>query len=37
VRPLDVRQRPPGTPDDKVLADRLGAVKWFAEEIVAKV
>ena len=27
----------PGTPDDKALADRLGAVKWFAEEIVAKV
>jgi probable F420-dependent oxidoreductase len=26
-----------GTPDDKVLADRLGAVKRFAEEIVAKV
>jgi hypothetical protein len=28
---------PPGTPDDKALADRLDAVKWFADEIVAKV
>ena len=28
---------PPGTPDDKALADRLGAVHWFAEEIVAKI
>jgi probable F420-dependent oxidoreductase len=27
----------PGTPDDQALASRLGAVKWFAEEIVAKV
>jgi probable F420-dependent oxidoreductase len=27
----------PGTPDDKALADRLGAVTWFAEEFVAKV
>jgi hypothetical protein len=27
----------PGTPDDKVLADRLVAVRRFAEEIVAKV
>jgi hypothetical protein len=27
----------PGTPDDKALADRLGVVTWFAEEIVAKV
>ena len=27
----------PGTPDDKALADRLGAVKWFADEIVGKV
>jgi probable F420-dependent oxidoreductase len=27
----------PDTPDDKALADRLGAVRWFAEEIVAKV
>ena len=27
----------PGTPDDKALSDRLGAVKWFAEEIVEKV
>jgi hypothetical protein len=27
----------PGTPDDEVLADRLVAVKRFAEEIVAKV
>jgi probable F420-dependent oxidoreductase len=27
----------PGTPDDKALADRLGAVKWFADEFVAKV
>jgi len=26
----------PGTPDDG-LAERLGAVKWFAEEFVAKV
>ncbi len=27
----------PGTPDDKALSDRLGAVKWFADEIVEKV
>jgi probable F420-dependent oxidoreductase len=27
----------PGTPDDKALADRLELVKWFADEIVAKV
>jgi probable F420-dependent oxidoreductase len=27
----------PGTPDDKALADRLGAVRWFADEFVAKV
>ncbi|HEX3794504.1 MAG TPA: TIGR03619 family F420-dependent LLM class oxidoreductase [Acidimicrobiales bacterium] len=27
----------PGTPDDKALADRLGAVQWFADEIVHKV
>jgi probable F420-dependent oxidoreductase len=27
----------PGTPDEKALADRLGAVSWFAEEFVAKV
>jgi probable F420-dependent oxidoreductase len=27
----------PGTPDDQALADRLGAVKWFADEIVAKL
>ena len=27
----------PGTPDDEALAARLGAVRWFAEEIVAKV
>jgi hypothetical protein len=27
----------PGTPDDKVLAARLAAVKRFAEEIVNKV
>jgi probable F420-dependent oxidoreductase len=26
-----------GTPDDEALAARLGAVRWFAEEIVAKV
>jgi probable F420-dependent oxidoreductase len=25
------------TPDDKALAERLGAVRWFADEIVAKV
>jgi probable F420-dependent oxidoreductase len=28
---------PPGAPEDKMLADRLVAVKRFAEEIVAKV
>jgi probable F420-dependent oxidoreductase len=28
---------PTGTPDNEVLAARLGAVRWFAEEIVAKV
>ena len=28
---------PPGTPDDKVLADRLSAVERFADQIVAKV
>ena len=28
---------PPGTPDDKALSDRLGAVKWFAEDIIAKL
>jgi probable F420-dependent oxidoreductase len=27
----------PGTPDDEALRARLGAVRWFAEEIVAKV
>ena len=27
----------PDTPDDKALSDRLAAVTWFAEEIVAKV
>ena len=27
----------PGTPDDEALQSRLGAVRWFAEEIVAKV
>jgi probable F420-dependent oxidoreductase len=27
---------PPGTPDDQALSDRLGAVKWFAEDIIAK-
>jgi probable F420-dependent oxidoreductase len=27
----------PGTPDDQALADRLGAVKWFAEEILDKL
>ncbi len=27
----------PGTPDDQALAARLGAVRWFADEIVAKV
>jgi probable F420-dependent oxidoreductase len=27
----------PGTPDDKALAERLGAVQWFADEFVAKV
>jgi probable F420-dependent oxidoreductase len=27
----------PDTPDDKALSDRLAAVRWFAEEIVAKV
>jgi hypothetical protein len=28
---------PPGTPDEKALADRLDAVKRFADEIVHKV
>jgi hypothetical protein len=28
---------PPGTPDDEALAARLGAVRWFADEIIAKV
>ena len=27
----------PGTPDDKALSARLGAVQWFADEFVAKV
>jgi alkanesulfonate monooxygenase SsuD/methylene tetrahydromethanopterin reductase-like flavin-dependent oxidoreductase (luciferase family) len=27
----------PGTPDDVALTERLGAVEWFANEIVAKV
>ena len=27
----------PGTPDNEALDARLGAVRWFAEEIVAKV
>ncbi len=27
----------PGTPDDEALAARLGAVRWFADEIIAKV
>ncbi|HVA05687.1 MAG TPA: TIGR03619 family F420-dependent LLM class oxidoreductase [Acidimicrobiales bacterium] len=27
----------PAAPDDKALAERLGAVRWFADEIVAKV
>jgi hypothetical protein len=27
----------PGTPDDEALAARLTAVRWFADEIVAKV
>ena len=27
----------PGTPDDEALAARLGAVHWFADEIIAKV
>jgi probable F420-dependent oxidoreductase len=27
----------PGTPDDQALEARLGAVRWFADEIVAKV
>ncbi len=27
----------PGTPDDEALAARLGAVRWFAEDIVHKV
>jgi len=27
----------PDTPDDEALASRLGAVKWFADEYVAKV
>jgi probable F420-dependent oxidoreductase len=26
-----------GTPDDEALAARLGAVRWFADEIIAKV
>ncbi len=26
----------PGTPDDEALSARLGAVRWFADEIVAK-
>jgi alkanesulfonate monooxygenase SsuD/methylene tetrahydromethanopterin reductase-like flavin-dependent oxidoreductase (luciferase family) len=28
---------PPGTPDDEALSQRLGAVRWFADEIIAKV
>jgi probable F420-dependent oxidoreductase len=28
---------PPGTPDDTALAQRLGAVEWFASEILEKV
>jgi probable F420-dependent oxidoreductase len=28
---------PPGTPDGQALQARLGAVRWFAEEIVARV
>ena len=27
----------PGTPDDEAIAARLGAVRWFADEIVSKV
>jgi alkanesulfonate monooxygenase SsuD/methylene tetrahydromethanopterin reductase-like flavin-dependent oxidoreductase (luciferase family) len=27
----------PGTPDDEALSARLGAVRWFADEIIAKV
>jgi probable F420-dependent oxidoreductase len=27
----------PGTPDDQAVSARLGAVEWFAEEIIAKV
>jgi probable F420-dependent oxidoreductase len=27
----------PGTPDDQAIASRLGAVRWFAEDIVHKV
>jgi alkanesulfonate monooxygenase SsuD/methylene tetrahydromethanopterin reductase-like flavin-dependent oxidoreductase (luciferase family) len=26
----------PGTPDDEALSARLGAVQWFAEDIIAK-
>jgi probable F420-dependent oxidoreductase len=28
---------PPGTPDDEALSARLDAVRWFADDIVAKV
>ncbi|HUC05279.1 MAG TPA: TIGR03619 family F420-dependent LLM class oxidoreductase [Acidimicrobiales bacterium] len=28
---------PPGTPDEQAISQRLGAVRWFADEIVAKV
>ncbi len=27
----------PGTPDDQALSDRLGAVSWFAEEVLDKL
>jgi hypothetical protein len=27
----------PGTPDDEALSARLGATRWFADEIIAKV
>jgi hypothetical protein len=27
----------PSTPDDEALSARLGAVRWFADEIIAKV
>ena len=36
LRPLDVRQPAPGSPDE-ILAARIGACEWFAEHIIAKL